>query len=90
MPLEDDEVISGLDLILPWLVNLHVFNWSFDFENNKHIRHALAEGAEKWCQYLAKVIPAKPKYALLEFIRDNSEDQLRADAKTLNNWLNKL
>jgi 3-dehydroshikimate dehydratase len=84
------EAVNGLELILPWLMHLHVFNWTQHPEDKSTIRHPLAEGVSQWQQYLSKAISAKPSYALLEFIRDDSEAQLREDAEALNSWLSQL
>ncbi len=81
-----EECKAGLKSILPKLTNIHVYHWAY--ENNDYIRFALAEGKERWREYFQIVKSANHTgYALLEFIKDDSLEQLRQDAKTLNQLL---
>lgn len=78
-----DTQLAWLNLLKPWLTNLHVFYWT-----PPHDRRPLAEGAWLWpaCLEVAAAGNAD-RYALLEFVRDDQPEQLVYDAATLRNWL---
>lgn len=69
--------------LLPRLVTAHVFSWSPTGE-----RLPLAAGAYLWQPILATLV-AEPgdRYALLEFVRDDSPAAFAEDAATLHTWL---
>lgn len=72
--------VSDLQLLLPYLGNLHIFHWWPDH----HTRLPLADGADRWAEYLkAAMADNHPRFASLEFLREESEVQLQADAQTL-------
>lgn len=73
-----EERINGLHSILPYLSNIHVFHWV----DGKKL--PLESGAEEWEQYI-EIIRQAPgeRYAMLEFVRDNSVEQFFEDAITL-------
>lgn len=75
-----EERIESLPKLDPWINNLHVFHWK-DFSH----RFTLQEGKEEWMQYLEQITPSPlmEQYTLLEFVKDNSPEQLKQDAKTL-------
>lgn len=70
------------------LGNLHVFQWDAQGE-----RYPLASGADAWGEFfrLAAEAPPRldgqPRWALLEFVRDNTLEQFRQDAAVLLRWL---
>ena len=75
--------LAELEAVLPWLICLHVFHWR-DRE-----RLPLAEGEEEWAQYLA-LLPADDEFsAVLEFVKGDKPEQLRVDAATLHDLLEK-
>ncbi|MCH8540339.1 MAG: sugar phosphate isomerase/epimerase [Opitutales bacterium] len=81
-----DECRKSLATILPFLAHVHVFHWGKGWKD----RFPLAEGKERWRQYFALidgVPPREPRYALLEFVRNDDPDQFRTDAQTLQQWL---
>ncbi len=69
--------------VLPFLSTMHVFHW-----HPGTIRRPLADGASEWRDYLriaagcGRDIPV-----MLEFVRDDSVQQLLEDAQTLRNLL---
>jgi len=76
------EHMAALRDILPHLTNLHVYHWA-----NRE-RLPLAQGAEVWADFLAVAAEAGiPRWALLEFVRNDDPEQLIADAATLSEWL---
>lgn len=78
--------LAGLHEVLPRLTNIHVFQWKY--ENNANIRLPLAEGAADWKLYLdAAKTTGREHIAMLEFFRDDSVEQFKKDAATLNQWL---
>ncbi len=78
--------LEALETVLPWMSNLHVFRW--DYQGDKKIRRPLEEGIEDWRRYF-ELATTKPgdRFALLEFVKDDDPDQLRRDAKVLNDLL---
>ena len=78
--LTTEENLHVLTQVLPHAHNLHVFVWDKDFK-----RYTLAEGEDVWTKYIntAKTNP-QIKAAMLEFIKENSLEQLKKDAAVLN------
>jgi len=75
---------QALRQVLPWLANLHVFQWLPD------LRCPLADGQEEWQRYVAAASESEPgvaRYALLEFVKDDAPDQLLQDAAVLHRIL---
>ena len=78
-----DQNLAGLEKIIDWLSNVHVFTWG-----SNHERFHLAHGSEPWRQYLQKIAPVPgDRFALLEFLKDDDPQQFLADAQTLKQWL---
>lgn len=71
---------EGIDLILPWIVGVHVFHWWPQSE----IRLPLQEGIKDWEVYINRLskIP-DPIFGSLEFVKDESTKQFFQDANTL-------
>ena len=78
---------AALEEILPYVSHVHVFNW--EFENDEIIRKPLSEAEEPWKTYL-RIASNKERYALLEFVRDDSTKQLADDTQTLRSILASL
>lgn len=76
--LDLDLQMDGLKLVLPWLSNIHVF---YDSGNRQL---PLSEGTDCWSKYL-KVVSEQPedRFAMLEFVMNESPDQFLQDAKVL-------
>ena len=60
------------------LLNLHVYYWP------DGTRHPLAEGLAVWKDYLSQIDITEDRYALIEFVRGNTEQQLADDAQAIN------
>ncbi len=85
--LSPESCCQGLAALLPRLSNLHVFHWVVG-EDGKRRREPLELGAACWERYLGLAGQARgDRYALLEFVRDDSPEQLLADAAALRGWL---
>jgi 3-dehydroshikimate dehydratase len=86
-----DYRFHGLKKLAPRILNLHVFHWLYHPYNgrwNDNVeRCALAEGAADWQRYLSVELPEGDHYALMEFVRDNSEDAFMEDAAILKEWI---
>jgi sugar phosphate isomerase/epimerase len=81
--------LKGLHQVAPYLSNLHVFQW--ESSNKTTIRRPLSTGKEEWMQYLNLVDdPGIDHYALMEFVREDSPEQLIVDADALKIWLRAL
>jgi 3-dehydroshikimate dehydratase len=83
------DALDELRFVLPHLAYLHVFTWG---PNGIADRLPLAEGADLWTEALALAatshLPSgRPCCALLEFVHDDSPEQLIADAATLRRWI---
>ena len=82
----ESEKVQGLEMILPWLSNVHVFNWVGDYE-----RRELSQGYDKWAKYFDIISKAQgDRYALMEFVKDDDPEQLIKDARVLKEWLSRL
>ncbi|HUX59347.1 MAG TPA: TIM barrel protein [Bacteroidales bacterium] len=71
---------AGIDLILPWIVGVHIFHWWPKAEIRLPLRH----GEGDWKEYLYRLSGLSRKiFGNLEFIKDNSQEQFFNDASTL-------
>lgn len=74
-----EENLEKLEAILPWLKNVHVFQWREDFS-----RLALSAGQEEWGKYFKKIfMKSEDLYAAIEFVKNDSPEQFISDAKIL-------
>lgn len=77
-----DECLDGLDAVLPWLANVHVFTWSGG------LRLPLADGRDSWMRFLGLAHRSPgDHFAMLEFVRDDSPEAFVEDARTLREML---
>ena len=81
MALTEEQRKEGLGMILPYLSYLHVYHW------DQTGRRPLEEGRRPWGIYFATLDPEKDYYALLEFVKDDSEQQFYKDADVLKEML---
>jgi sugar phosphate isomerase/epimerase len=78
-----DQNRQSLRTMLPWLNHVHVFHWPVWGQ-----RAPLAEGADRWRAYLKLLQDQRCEVPLLlDFVRGDARDQLRADAVTLREWI---
>lgn len=75
--LSEEQRCEGIRLLGDRLRNLHVYYWP----DGK--RGAFAPGKVFWQQYIRQIRDKKYRYALLEFVKDNTVEQLQQDAKAL-------
>ncbi|MBQ9968051.1 MAG: sugar phosphate isomerase/epimerase [Oscillospiraceae bacterium] len=76
----DEENMEALKAMLPSCCNLHMFHWDAEYH-----RYALEEGADVVKQYLDLAKTSPNIYGvMLEFIKDDSLEQMKADAAVLN------
>jgi 3-dehydroshikimate dehydratase len=81
----EDICEKSLNAILPRISNVHVFHWG---KAGGSERLALAEGKARWTRYFELLAAdPKPRWALMEFVKDDSLAQYHADASTLNEIL---
>ena len=66
-----------LKMIMPYLSYLHVYYW------DESGRRPLSEGIDHWREYFSLLDENKKYYALLEFVRNDSSEQLKEDAEVL-------
>ncbi len=76
--------LAGIEAVAPWLDNIHVYQW----HRESGEREALAAGHGDWQQYLDKISPfGGERFAMLEFVQDDTPDAFLRDAATLRQWL---
>jgi sugar phosphate isomerase/epimerase len=80
------ENLKDIDLLKPYLSNIHVFYWSSDAS----IRYLLREGQQDWQSYFFSLNDEKIRYCLIEFVKDDNIKCLEEDALTLNQLIKKL
>ena len=86
-PPDTDERLAGLLQVLPWLTNLHIFQWEPAVAGGNDKR-PLAEGERAWNEYLAlAATTGRDHCALLEFVQDDEPEAFLRDARTLKKWL---
>jgi 3-dehydroshikimate dehydratase len=79
-----EERKQDLRAVLPWLANVHVFQWE------PGIRNPLEDGIAEWSEYAAIIREATgDRYAMLEFVRGDEPQQFVQDAETLKSILSK-
>ena len=79
-----EENCEGMELIMPWIAGVHVFHWWPTHE----MRHLLEVGKGNWIQYFDKFKDlSEDVYGLLEFTKDDSPKNLKADVATLKNLI---
>ena len=77
----EDICEKSLRRILPRVSNVHVFHWG---KGGGADRHLLSEGKERWTRYFELLAEdPKPRWALLEFAKDDLLDNYHRDAKVL-------
>ena len=71
---------AGIDMILPWIVGVHIFHWWPKVE----MRLPLKEGADHWHEYMTRLSGISGSiFGNIEFVKDDSAEQFFMDAKTL-------
>ena len=76
------DLSAELEALLPVLSHVHVYHW------NGSDRRPLAEGADVWAPLVRKLAAdSRPRALLLEFVRQDSPEQVVADAATLRDWV---
>ncbi|OAS16030.1 sugar phosphate isomerase/epimerase family protein [Paenibacillus oryzisoli] len=63
------------------LLNLHAYYWEGD------LRRPFSEGIHEWSQYLAQMDTREDRYLLMEFVMDNTVEQLKQDVAALHKLL---
>ena len=73
-----DENLADIDLLAPWLGDVHAFHWW----PTAATRRPLADGADRWPAYVDR-LSDRPRTIALEFVKDDRVEQMAADATTL-------
>jgi len=81
--LDDAQCLEQLEALMPWLSTVHVFSW---WPSNTRLPLAARESL--WRRVLDR-LAAEPREinALLEFVADDSPEQLAKDAADLHSWV---
>ncbi|MBE6570927.1 MAG: sugar phosphate isomerase/epimerase [Ruminococcaceae bacterium] len=69
-----------LETVLPYVVNIHCFDWTWD---GKNVRHPLSHGTDEWKNYLLLAQKGNVQNVLIEFVKDDTDAQLYEDAAAL-------
>ncbi|MBM6614739.1 sugar phosphate isomerase/epimerase [Desemzia sp. RIT804] len=79
--------IASLPLLKIWLTNVHVFHWK-DYRT----RYTLEDGSAEWIQYFEQFSPSSlpEQFALLEFVKNDSPEQMKKDAEVLKQLVHHL
>lgn len=73
-----EESTSTLLAICPYLANVHVFH------SINGTRHDLSDGKNDWMRYISNIRQTgKSHYLMLEFVKGDTPDQFKKDAKIL-------
>jgi sugar phosphate isomerase/epimerase len=81
----DDHCEQTLKAVLPRVSNLHVFHWGPGGWND---RRPLSEGTERWTRFFNILDSSSAdRWALMEFVKNDSLDQFHEDAGILNRLL---
>lgn len=82
-----EDCLSGLKGLLPRLGTIHVFHWNVTSEGG-FVRQPLASGVDRWGKYFNMIRSSgRSHFALLEFVKDDSPEQVIDDAKTMKNMI---
>lgn len=77
-----EEHLFGLNQIIPWLTNVHVYHWVNS--GAKYEKLPLAEGKEEWGKYMDILKKLEgDRYCMLEFVRNDTPEQFLEDAAAL-------
>lgn len=69
--------------VLPYLSNVHLYNWK-----KGNIRFPLRDGAENWNKYFSILMTSRRNHNLImEFVKDDSPEQFLQDAAELAIWM---
>ncbi len=79
-----DTNLASLKAMLSRVSNIHVYWWTAS-EADGIVRYPLAEGQSQWQAFFDVLAQTdKSRYAMLEYVLDDTEVQLEKDAKILN------
>jgi sugar phosphate isomerase/epimerase len=80
--MQDSQCIESIVSVMPYLSGLHVFHWVMN--QGAIVRCPLIDGLDRWVSFISRIPQTQARMpALLEFVKDDSEDQFLADAKIL-------
>ncbi|OHB58369.1 MAG: hypothetical protein A2Y12_01025 [Planctomycetes bacterium GWF2_42_9] len=81
------ENLKDIELLEPYLSNIHVFYWSSDAS----VRYLLKEGQQDWERYFCSLNnDKKNRYCLIEFVKDDQVKNFTEDGLTLNQLMKKF
>lgn len=79
-----DQRAEGLGMVVPYLSYLHVYYW------DETGRRPFSDGIEHWRRYFSLLDENSVYPALLEFVKDNTEEQFLMDAEALKGLLRQI
>lgn len=83
LDMTDEACVASLHDLAPRLSHLHVYQWQ-----TVNDRRPLAEGAARWARFFAAAAHAPgDRFAMMEYVPDDSPESFRRDAATLRDWL---
>lgn len=82
-PFSTDGDTENLKAVLPYLVCVHIFEWT-----EKGHRYSLKHGVAKWCAFLKIIENSDTEpYLIMEFVKHDSRHQFAKDVKILRQML---
>lgn len=85
--ISDEARLSSLQSALPYLTNVHVFQWHRDHPKVRE-RYLLEHGKADWQPFLERLKTSGRDHAtMIEFVRDDEPRNFKLDATTLLSWL---
>ena len=76
--------VEAIKKVIPYVSNIHVFAW--DARSGSCVRYPLSDFNENWRRYLEVINDGREHSLLMEFVKDDSDENFLADAKTLTEW----
>lgn len=78
LELSTEECIESINKISPWLTNIHVYYYE------DRVRMPLSKGISEWKEFIKTIKKIDgDRYAMIEFVADNSPGQFLEDAQAL-------
>jgi len=79
----EEEKYAEIHLLLPYIKTVHFFQWT-----GANVRHLMSEGKEQWKAYI-ELLPAQDMPYLLEFTKDDDENNALSDIECMRELLKK-
>ncbi|NQT19413.1 MAG: TIM barrel protein, partial [Planctomycetes bacterium] len=83
---DTDSNIRGLEAMLPWLSNIHAFNWVWHESGIERL--PMADAADAWKRYLeVAASTGREHFVLVEYVKGDAPEAFLEDAAALKSWI---